>query len=886
MIDNELIRKAESGDVDAIILLGSAYYQLNNNESGRKAFDLFNEAISLEPNNSTAIYKLGNCYNEGVGVEEDVEKSLELYRKAAILGNQSSQYRLATELKKQNDIECLIWYQKAYESGVLDALYDIANIYNEGEAVPRDAPKYIEYLKKSDAAGNSSATLDLACAYLTGECIARNEEKGVELLHKALNAGNKNAAKLLSIIYRDGNGVEADIEKSIEWAKKAAELGDSDMIFYYAMAYFNGDSQIDEDKSKAVEFFKMASDAGSISAIKNLGICYYNGYGVDCDKMKAVEWFEKAAQIGDIAELEAIKTIYSEIDPCNASKKYFELAKSIADDGYVDAMVKVHVCYREGDGTEKNIEKAMQYLNIAADNENADACFLKGVYYYNGDYGLERDRLKAVSLWEIAMNGGNGEAPECLAKCYLIGEGVEKNITKALELLEKAKEFGSIYACLRLGQEYDEDGLAETNYEKAFENYTKAYEMGSADGACCLGNMYENGHGVKKDVAKALELYEYAADHGCGRGMAKVGTFFYAGVCVTSDVKVAVQYFENAIKAGYDKAVACLDIIYKQFNSPEVDPQKAFRHNLRRAAQGNADAQFFVYRAYNGGVGVEKDQAKAEAWLKNAADSGQSTAQRIKGIELYNINKFPEAASYLEKASIQGDLQAKCCLAEMYSSGKGVEKDYKKSETLYKDVIANKKSEFYETALVKLAQMYYVDMEEYNLAFPLWVQMANEGITSAKNILGTCYYMGHGVEKDDSKALYWFRQAAAEGDEGARNNAQLLEELLQSQTGEQSDPGQATSPNSSGGCYVATAVYGSYDCPEVWTLRRYRDYNLAETWYGRSFIKTYYAVSPTLVKWFGQKSWFRTFWKSKLDKIVRNLQDSGVESTPYDDRTY
>ena len=25
------------------------------------------------------------------------------------------------------------------------------------------------------------------------------------------------------------------------------------------------------------------------------------------------------------------------------------------------------------------------------------------------------------------------------------------------------------------------------------------------------------------------------------------------------------------------------------------------------------------------------------------------------------------------------------------------------------------------------------------------------------------------------------------------------------------------------GCYVATAVYGSYDCPEVWTLRRYRD---------------------------------------------------------------
>ena len=52
-------------------------------------------------------------------------------------------------------------------------------------------------------------------------------------------------------------------------------------------------------------------------------------------------------------------------------------------------------------------------------------------------------------------------------------------------------------------------------------------------------------------------------------------------------------------------------------------------------------------------------------------------------------------------------------------------------------------------------------------------------------------------------------------------------------------------PPKSGGCYVATAVYGSYDCPEVWTLRRYRDYELDTTWYGRVFIKTYYAEEET-----------------------------------------
>lgn len=90
----------------------------------------------------------------------------------------------------------------------------------------------------------------------------------------------------------------------------------------------------------------------------------------------------------------------------------------------------------------------------------------------------------------------------------------------------------------------------------------------------------------------------------------------------------------------------------------------------------------------------------------------------------------------------------------------------------------------------------------------------------------------------------------------------------------------------SSGCYVATAVYGSYDCPEVWTLRRFRDDTLASTWYGRAFIKTYYAVSPTLVKWFGDTEWFKSMWKPTLDKMVAKLNNNGVEDTPYNDKQW
>lgn len=90
----------------------------------------------------------------------------------------------------------------------------------------------------------------------------------------------------------------------------------------------------------------------------------------------------------------------------------------------------------------------------------------------------------------------------------------------------------------------------------------------------------------------------------------------------------------------------------------------------------------------------------------------------------------------------------------------------------------------------------------------------------------------------------------------------------------------------SGCCYVATAVYGSYDCAEVWTLRRFRDDTLASTWYGRAFIKTYYAISPTLVKWFGDTQWFKNMWKPTLDKMVKKLNNKGVENTPYNDKQW
>ena len=85
------------------------------------------------------------------------------------------------------------------------------------------------------------------------------------------------------------------------------------------------------------------------------------------------------------------------------------------------------------------------------------------------------------------------------------------------------------------------------------------------------------------------------------------------------------------------------------------------------------------------------------------------------------------------------------------------------------------------------------------------------------------------------------------------------------------------------GCFIATCVYGSYDCPNVWVLRRFRDETLRKTFLGNQLINIYYALSPGLVKRFGRSQLFLDFWKAALDFLVYRLKENGFNDSFYSD---
>lgn len=58
----------------------------------------------------------------------------------------------------------------------------------------------------------------------------------------------------------------------------------------------------------------------------------------------------------------------------------------------------------------------------------------------------------------------------------------------------------------------------------------------------------------------------------------------------------------------------------------------------------------------------------------------------------------------------------------------------------------------------------------------------------------------------------------------------------------------ANEPAAKDGCFIATAVYGNYNAPEVLELRAFRDIFLRRYYIGKKFIKVYYQYSPYLAE--------------------------------------
>ncbi len=167
-----------------------------------------------------------------------------------------------------------------------------------------------------------------------------------------------------------------------------------------------------------------------------------------------------------------------------AKEEMFSIIEPFAISGYAPAMTRLSICYREGYGVEKDLDKAIEWMEkVASTGSEASACKLFDLLVEQGspDFGE-----RVFKIIEPYSEIGKEPAKMRYAICYLNGYGVERDVKKAL---------GMISGLMPVDPKW-----TDTLYQAALESY---YDGGNIVEALRDLDLYD---GIR-DIASSLSLF-------------------------------------------------------------------------------------------------------------------------------------------------------------------------------------------------------------------------------------------------------------------------------------------------------------------------------------------------------------------------------------------
>lgn len=340
------------------------------------------------------------------------------------------------------------WFQKAANQNDGLGLLNLANCYEKGLGVDRDIKKAADYYEKSANTGNVKAMSIISRMYLNGEGVAANRSKALYWQESLAFKGDKNA-KLLMITNKSAvhekvimTSQEANqlgemslLAKDYDWAiycfERAIELGGNEQAeFNLGKMYYTGEG-VTKNYAMAVSYLSKIAEAGNPTAQEYMGYIYEKGdtsYGINPDVNKQMYWYEKAAQNGDVnAQLKLANAYNAGLGVKKDPKKSFDYYYKAAEKGNQDAIKVIVSRYAKGNGVKKNNNLAMVWFEKV--NEAEQLNFADNMFYSNKTLG-------ALMYLNLSAKG-NTQAIKKAAMCYLKGDGVKKDYKIAKDLANK-----------------------------------------------------------------------------------------------------------------------------------------------------------------------------------------------------------------------------------------------------------------------------------------------------------------------------------------------------------------------------------------------------------------------------------------------------------------
>lgn len=422
-----LLFSGERGHKNSQRYIGDIYYYGYGVEKNlEKAHDWY--LRSAESGNTVACSQLGDIFFYGEGIEKDIDKAFYYYKQAADAGRAYDQFMLHhfffyESFDKYNDYEQGKQYlEKSAEQGYAPAQREFARHYLTGQfgfqdnkkfaywineaakcgdteaqrilgaaymhfddenVFPVSYPNAIQWLKKAYKNGDVDATIFLAEIYSTvdeyknARKFTYYTEQAEQLLSQEEKAGSFLGSKYESLanLFYNFSDDKSMQQKAFDYYCKAFLSGWKSALYNFGWMYFiNGYSNklfvLSPDKV-IEEIIKAEKNSESSSLAYLLGLIYFNGYKVHENKTVAEQWYLKAIAKGSLSAACKLGLYY--INERKLYNKGFSVLEKAHENGSVEAMRLLGLCYKGGIGVKKNRFKAKVLLKEAANQGDIDA---------------------------------------------------------------------------------------------------------------------------------------------------------------------------------------------------------------------------------------------------------------------------------------------------------------------------------------------------------------------------------------------------------------------------------------------------------------------------------------------------------------------------------
>lgn len=498
-----LLKLGEAEENEAQLQIADYYFEGGFVDQNHiLAFDWYTKAA--KNGNMIASRKLALCYEEGYGCDKNLRAAFDWYCVATEAGDDDSKLKKAIMLYHgqgtiQNKARAFDLFSELAEKGSVEANF-MCGCYHEQA---NNWDKASHYYLIASMGEHAVAAYKFGICLLNALGCEKNELAAYHQFILSAESNYKPAIFMVAECKRKGVGCPPNIVEAKSWYHRSALEGNSDACNILGELY-----EAEKEYGNAVMWYYKAGDCltPSAKAKCNLGRCYYYGIGMEVEYEKAEDLFIEAINSNEktvIAEAKYYYGIANEEGNTSKGKrleKAFNLYKEAADQDppYVETQYKVACCFKDGIGTELDLEKARQYFEKAASNGHAEAHYELGIYYReNNMVNMAMEHL------QCAADNGHIKAAYELGCLY---EG--KEIKKALVYFKMASEKGHLAATYWYGRTLDNIGYQPSSlrqealdlvsmkegpcYKEATKRILKAADEGLAEAQLYVGQYLFN----------------------------------------------------------------------------------------------------------------------------------------------------------------------------------------------------------------------------------------------------------------------------------------------------------------------------------------------------------------------------------------------------------